>query len=134
MHTVYINAASLFFSVFAGENLLTTDEHDTFILSQAMISAMGEELERSGSLIPSIMGERPKNIATKRFEFEATTWQDWLLHYAPIQLKGRLPNPHYKMWLGFVRACQILTAAEQTLQEVGEAEDALNAWIQHFEK
>lgn len=136
MHTVFLNAASLFWKCFTGE-LITTDgpkSSEDFVFSGQHLEQMGLELEAAAKTIPDAIGEAPKHIMSKRYLYQATTWEDWLCLYSCIQLYGRLPEEHFTAWTKFVKAVTIFRTSTKTRSQIIEAKHLMIEWMEHFER
>lgn len=134
MHTVYLNAAQNFWHCFNGSSIARRLDDDDFILPDVMLRQIGFELEAAGATIPASIGEKPINIYTNKWLFDATTWQDWLCMYSRILFHRRLPTEHYQAWCKFVKAVNILTRYRHSLRDIQLAKTNMIEWMQHFER
>lgn len=84
--------------------------------------------------VPSSAGHLPLNISSSYGGFTANQWNNWILIFSPILLKGILPNEHLCCWLLFVRACSILKPIFIEKQYVSLADLFLLQFCKQFEQ
>lgn len=96
MHNLYLGSGKHVFKVWMDRNLITLKH----------LEVIEEKMKKFK--VPSSAGRLPSNISSSHGGFTANQWNNWILIYSPILLKGILPNEHLRCWLLFVRACSFL--------------------------
>ena len=66
--------------------------------------------------------------------FTADQWHNWTNVFSPFVLKGILAEDHYKCWLLFVEACQIITLRTLKPAHVHRADTCLLLFCKKFEE
>ena len=121
MHNVYLGTGKHAFQTWIELGLISNEDLEE-------IDIMVKKF-----VIPSSVGRLPVGFKSNYMGFKASQWCSWILIYSPVILKNILPEEHYRCWLLFVRACNILSQRILRLCDVDTADSFLELFCNKFE-
>ena len=122
MHNLYLGTGKHMFVTWIELGLLSNEDLTT---ADVMIKNF---------VVPNNIGRLPIGLKSNYAAFKASQWSSWITIYSPIILKHLLPDEHYRYWLLFVRACNILSQRIIKLSDVRTADALLELFCKHVER
>ena len=122
MHNLYLGTGKHMFVTWIELGLLSNEDLTT---ADEMIKNF---------VVPNDLGRLPIGLKSNYAAFKASQWSSWITIYSPIILKHLLPDEHYRYWLLFMRACNILSQRIIKLSDVRTADALLEMFCKHVER
>ena len=121
MHNLYLGTGKHMFITWIELGLLSNDD-----------LTVADEIIKN-FVVPDNLGRLPIGLKSNYAGFKASQWSSWIMIYSPIILKHLLPDEHYRYWLLFVRACNILSQRIIKLSDVRIADALLELFCKEVE-
>ena len=121
MHNLYLGSGKHAIQVWIDQGILTKKH---FIEIEQIVSKFKT---------PQNTGRIPLKIASGFSGFTADQWQNWIVNFSPVCLKGILPTNHLRCWLLFVQACRLLCTRIITVEAIDQADKYLLQFCKQFQ-
>jgi len=135
MHLCLENHGKNLISLWKGTYKGLDEGYEEYRIPDHIWEVIGKETATASSTIPASFGWRTPNIHTEAHIFTAEDWSFWLIHLAPLVLKGRFQHPKYfKHFMKFNTILKCTLWFSFTEQEVVDLEHDIISYVQEYEK
>ena len=118
-----------------GEFKGINDGVESYQLSKAIWTVIGEHTACSGSTIPSAYGAQVPNIAVDSVPVTAEMWCFWSLYIGPVLLWHKFKKQaYYYHFVHLIRLLNICLQFEIADHEVMELQDGFIRWVKEYEE
>lgn len=106
----------------------------SYVLSKAMINALGDNIKDSRGYVPTAIARSPRSIAKHQGSYKAKEWETFLFLFSTPLLLGRLPEYAMRHWQLLVSAFRLLYKNTNSHSEIDEVENLLQRFVVGYEK
>lgn len=107
---------------------------DPYCIAPNIWAQIGQDMEQSSATFPALFGDRIRSIYYHCHEWKAAEWSNWVRIFAPVYLKGNLPEEDYEEFMSLVSVINTCCDYTNTLLERQDVRVRMARFLEYYER